>query len=78
MSSVTGYVLTGNDGKPYYSLAIANTELIEKLHQYLTEAAADAMGIQHYKEAEELLHSANNLSDLIIEAEAEEGSEVEE
>ena len=52
--------------------------MIEKLHQYLTEAAADAMGIQHYKEAEELLHSANNLGDLIIEAEAEEGSEVEE
>lgn len=78
MSSVTGYVLTGNDGKPYYSLAITNTELIERLHQYLTDAAADAMDIQHYKEAEELLHSANNLSDLIVEAEAEEGSEVEE
>ena len=62
MSSVTGYVLTGNNG----------------LHQYLVDAAADAMDIQHYKEAEELLHSANNLSDLIIEAEAEEGSEVEE
>ena len=78
MSSVTGYVLTGNGGKPYYNLTITNTELIERLHQYLTDAAADAMDIQHYKEAEELLHSANNLSDLIIEAEEAEGSEVEE
>lgn len=78
MSSVTGYVLMGNNGKPYYSLAITNTELIERLHQYLVDAAADAMDIQHYKEAKDLLHSANNLSDLIIEAEAEEGSEVEE
>ena len=54
------------------------TAWLSRLHQYLTDAAADAMDIQHYKEAEELLHSANNLSDLIVEAAAEEGSEVEE
>lgn len=90
MSSVTGYVFTGADGKEHFSLDVSDARLIVKLRKYLIDAASLAMDTPDYRKTEEYLHDANHLCDLIgeaerkgeekaeAEAEAEEGSEVEE
>lgn len=88
MSSVTGYVFEGIDGKMHFSLDVADPKLITKLRGYLTDAASFAMAHSDYEQAEAYLHDANHLYSLMseavrkgeekAEAEAEEGSEVEE
>lgn len=88
MSSVTGYVFEGIDGKMHFSLDVADQKLIAKLRRYLTDAASFAMNHSDYEQAEAYLHDANHLHNLIseavrkgeekAEAAAEEGSEVEE
>lgn len=90
MSSVTGYVFEGIDGKMHFSLDVADQKLIAKLRRYLTDAASFAMNHSDYEQAEAYLHDANHLYSLMseavrkgeekaeAEAEAEEGSEVEE
>lgn len=90
MSSVTGYVFEGIDGKMHFSLDVADPKLIAKLRVYLTDAASFAMNHSDYEQAEAYLHDANHLYSLMseavrkgeekaeAEAEVEEGSEVEE
>lgn len=90
MSSVTGYVFEGIDGKMHFSLDVADQKLIAKLRRYLTDAASFAMNHSDYEQAEAYLHDANHLYSLMseavrkgeekaeAEAEVEEGSEVEE
>lgn len=88
MSSVTGYVFEGIDGKMHFSLDIADPKLITRLRRYLADAASFAMTHSDYEQAEAYLHDANHLYSLVseavrkaeekAEAEAEEGSEVEE
>ena len=88
MSSVTGIVFEGIDGKMHFSLNVTDPKLIKKLHGYLIDAASFAMAHSDYNQAEAYLHDANHLYNLIseaarngeekAEAEAEEGSEVEE
>lgn len=68
MSSVTGYVFEGIDGKMHFSLDIADPKLIAKLRRYLTDAASFAMGHLDYEQAEAYLHDANHLCSLMSEA----------
>ena len=90
MSSVTGFVFEGIDGKMHFSLEVTDPKLIKKLRGYLIDAASFAMAHSDYDQAEAYLHDANHLYNLMseavrkgeekaeAEAEAEEGSEVEE
>lgn len=90
MSSVTGFVFEGIDGKMHFDLKVTDPKLIKKLRRYLTDAASFAMNHSDYEQAEAYLHDANHLYSLMseavrkgeekteAEAEAEEGSEVEE
>lgn len=90
MSSVTGFVFEGIDGKMHFSLEVTDPKLIKKLRGYLIDAASFAMAHSDYEQAEAYLHDANHLYSLMseavrkgeekaeAEAEAEEGSEVEE
>ena len=68
MSSVTGYVFEGIDGKMHFSLDVADQKLIAKLRRYLTDAASFAMGHLDYEQAEAYLHDANHLCSLMSEA----------
>lgn len=79
MSSVTGYVFEGIDGKMHFSLDIADPKLITKLRGYLTDAASFAMAHSDYEQAEAYLHDANHLYSLMSEAarKAEEKAEAE-
>lgn len=87
MSSVTGYVFEGIDGKMHFSLDVADQKLIAKLRRYLTDAASFAMNHSDYEQAEAYLHDANHLYSLMseavregekkAEAEAEEKAEAE-
>lgn len=90
MSSVTGIVFEGIDGKMHFSLNVSDAKLIVKLRKYLIDAASFAMAHSDYEQAEAYLHDANHLYGLMseavrkgeekaeAEAEAEEGNEVEE
>lgn len=80
MSSVTGIVFEGIDGKMHFSLNVSDAKLIVKLRKYLIDAASLAMDTPDYRKAEEYLHDANHLCDLIGEAERKEEAkgEVEE
>lgn len=90
MSSVTGIVFEGIDGKMHFSLNVTDPKLIKKLRGYLIDAASFAMAHSDYDQAEAYLHDANHLYSLMseaerkgeekaeAEAETEEGSEVEE
>nr|DAI91610.1 MAG TPA: hypothetical protein [Caudoviricetes sp.] len=68
MSSVTGYVFEGIDGKMHFSLDVADQKLIAKLRRYLTDAASFAMNHSDYEQAEAYLHDANHLYSLMSEA----------
>lgn len=90
MSSVTGIVFEGIDGKMHFSLNVTDPKLIKKLRGYLIDAASFAMAHSDYDQAEAYLHDANHLYNLMseavrkgeekaeAEAETEDGSEVEE
>lgn len=90
MSSVTGIVFEGIDGKMHFSLNVTDPKLIKKLRGYLIDAASFAMAHSDYDQAEAYLHDANHLYNLMSEAvrkgeekaeaetETEDGSEVEE
>lgn len=92
MSSVTGIVFEGIDGKMHFSLNVTDPKLIKKLRGYLIDAASFAMAHSDYDQAEAYLHDANHLYNLMSEAvrkgeekaeaeaetETEEGNEVEE
>lgn len=80
MSSVTGYVFEGIDGKMHFNLDVADPKLIAKLRRYLTDAASFAMGHSDYEQAEAYLHDANHLYSLMSEAvrEGEKKAEAEE
>lgn len=68
MSSVSGYVFEGIDGKMHFSLDVADQKLIAKLRRYLTDAASFAMNHSDYEQAEAYLHDANHLYSLMSEA----------
>lgn len=68
MSSVTGYVFEGIDGKMHFSLDIADPKLITRLRRYLADAASFAMNHSDYEQAEAYLHDANHLYSLMSEA----------
>ena len=78
--NITGFVFEGTDGKVHFNLEISDAKLIVKLRKYLIDAANLAMDAPDYRKAEEYLHDANHLYDLIAEAERkeEEKGEVEE
>ena len=84
MSSVTGYVFEGIDGKMHFRLDVSDPKLIAKLRVYLIDAVSLAMKHSDYEQAEAYLHDVNYLSDLISEAvrkgeeKAEAEAEVEE
>lgn len=55
MSSVTGYVFEGIDGKMHFSLDVADQKLIAKLRRYLTDAASFAMNHSDYEQAVKMI-----------------------
>lgn len=52
MSSVTGYVFEGMDGKMHFNLDVADPKLIAKLRGYLIDVASCAMNHSDYEQAE--------------------------
>lgn len=68
MSSVSGYVFEGTDGKMHFSLDVADPKLIAKLRGYLIDIASCAMNHSDYEQAEIYLHDANHLRNLMSEA----------
>lgn len=68
MSSVTGYVYEGRDGKMHFSLDVTDPKLIAKLRVYLIDTVSFAMNHSDYEQAEAYLHDANHLHNLISEA----------
>lgn len=68
MSSVTGYVYEGRDGKMHFSLDVTDPKLIAKLRVYLIDTVSFAMNHSDYEQAEAYWHDANHLHNLISEA----------
>lgn len=62
---VNGYVYGTKTSEVHFSLDIADAKLVTRLHNYLIVSTKDALTNKQYTEAEELLHDANHLADLL-------------
>ena len=62
---INGYVYGTKASEMHFSLDIADAKLVTLLHNYLIVSTKDALTNKQYTEAEELLHDANHLADLL-------------
>ncbi len=63
---VNGYVYGTKASEMHFSLDITDAKLVTLLHNYLIVVSTkDALTNKQYTEAEELLHDANHLADLL-------------
>lgn len=62
---VNGYVYRADGGGVHFDLSITDVKLVTLLHNYLIVSAKSAFVHKQYTEAEELLHDANHLTDLL-------------
>lgn len=62
---VNGYVYRADGGGVHFDLSITDVKLVTQLHSSLIVSAKSAFAYKQYAEAEELLHDANHLADLL-------------
>lgn len=62
---VNGYVYRADGGGVHFDLSITDVKLVTLLHSSLIVSAKSAFAYKQYAEAEELLHDANHLADLL-------------
>lgn len=62
---VNGYVYGTKASEMHFSLDIADVKLVTLLHNCLIVSAKSAFTNKQYTEAEELLHDANHLANLL-------------